>query len=704
MSRNPIGTSVGRYRPQSVSGTHRKDASVANLFPSSAWTGIAGSGFAAVPVDPARTTAKPALRLIVPPNQRFTDGLRVGVLAFALDGDTLVGGIDRVRFHFEGATRDVISPTYNRMTDANGRARNYLAYWVTLRKPDSVHGNANLFIEAIPADASLQRRVIGPYRFSPRDTLYDAQVTVSPSQAAEAGRNYHSVGAAISFHRSGGHGATLITVTETLTEDLSATMMSSTGYVGENYCTITATAPVTFSKPGLGTLAAAQFRPGVNRLHFRGSNITFDMRHVSALWSETGVDGEHWLDGCRFINSAGRGALWRAGSRTRDLGFLVRGSPWFTEVDFSDLPDCCNLANLARGCSATRAFNDFAGDARCVVYNVIDDLDSTVDWLKDQPALEVTYTGAQTTATLALTGGNEATSRTFTAKWGNNTANFVVGITEARQATADAANYNPATAGEGFYIRNVAGWLNSLPGWTATVLDDSKRAAAASLDGLKGTGFIARNVKNTVLPIVSCFDLHGDFYQQRFNGLTENCIIAFNRGKAMRGQNIFLSSTPGPCLDFIVLDNAFANVPASTGYAVFTAVSSQCDRSVHSHVVFAHNSFPTQLLRLRTDNPAYQPDRYCLIANNAMLHILWQGAAVADMKIRNNVIDSGYTAPSGATGTVIGGTYLTKFANALGGDFTPAGQLAAASFRPVARLDPDYEAVVLSAPVGALSN
>ncbi|WP_086606503.1 hypothetical protein [Erythrobacter donghaensis] len=704
MSRNPIGASSGRYRPQSISSTHRKEATVATLFPSPGWTGVAGSGFGTVPTDPVRTTAKPALRLIVPPNQRFTDGLRVGVLAFALDGETLVGGIDRVRFHFEGATRDVLAPTYNRVTDANGVTRLYLAYWVTLRKPDGVEGNANLFVEAIPADAMLQRRVIGPYRFSPRSTLFDAQVTVSPSQPEQAGRNYHTVGAAISFHRSAGHDATLITVTEALTEDLSATMSSSTAYAGENYCTVTATAPVTFAKPALGSLPAAQFRPGVNRLHFKGENIIFDMRHVSAIWSETNVDGEHWFDGCRFINSAGRGALWRAGSRTRDLGFLVRGSPWYTEVAFADLPDCCNLANLVRGCSATRAFNDFAGDARCVVYNRIDDLDSTVDWLKDQPAMQVTYTGTQTTATFALTGGNEATSRTFTAKWGSNTANFVVGITEARQAIADAATYNAATAGEGYYIRNVVDWLNSLPGWSATVLDNSRRAAAASLAGLKGTGFTARNVKNTMLPIVTCFDLHGDFYQQRFNGLTENCIIAFNRGRAMRGQNIFLSSTPGPCLDFIVLDNAFANVPETTGYALYTSVSSQCDRSVHSHVVFAHNSFPTQLLRLRTDNPAYQPDRYCLVANNAMLNILWQGAADTDVKIRNNVIDAGYTAPAGSTGTVIGGSYLTKFANALGGDFRPAGQLAATAAAPIARLDPDYQALVLSAPVGALQD
>ncbi|MDP2130302.1 MAG: hypothetical protein U0975_08815 [Erythrobacter sp.] len=70
------------------------------IAPAGAWTGTAASGFTTIPTEPVRTTAKPALRLITPPSQWFTDTLDVGVMAAANDGGSLFNtlGIADVTF------------------------------------------------------------------------------------------------------------------------------------------------------------------------------------------------------------------------------------------------------------------------------------------------------------------------------------------------------------------------------------------------------------------------------------------------------------------------------------------------------------------------------------------------------------------------------------------------------------------------------
>ena len=281
MSRLGIGLSARHQRPQSVA---MAAAALPLLLPSAEWTGAPGSGFASVPADPVRTTAKPAIRLLVPPHQRFTDLLTVGVMAMANDQGTLIGGIDRVRFHFEGRSLDVVAPRFHVIEDANGIARRYWGYWINLARPTGFAGEARLYVEAIPADATMQRRVIGPYNFLPRTTLYDGRVTVDPDAPAVPGSNYHTVGAAIGYHRASANDATLITVTKPLVEDIDNTTTTGAVYVGKGYCTITATAPVVFAKSGFSGDVASQCRLGINRLHFKGRNITFDMQFIGSLW------------------------------------------------------------------------------------------------------------------------------------------------------------------------------------------------------------------------------------------------------------------------------------------------------------------------------------------------------------------------------------------------------------------------------------
>ena len=128
-----FGHNSGRNWSQIIGGVGV--SSLPQIRPSAAWDGSPATRFSVVPSDPSRTTAKPAVRLIEPPNQFYTNKLVIGAMAFANDGGTLIGGIDRVRFHYEGTTLDVIEPSLRSLTHADGSTYSCLGYWVELGKP-----------------------------------------------------------------------------------------------------------------------------------------------------------------------------------------------------------------------------------------------------------------------------------------------------------------------------------------------------------------------------------------------------------------------------------------------------------------------------------------------------------------------------------------------------------------------------------------
>ena len=180
------------------------------LQPSSAWNGTAGSGFSSLPSDPTRTTAKPVVRLIDPPNQFFTDELTISVMAFANDSGTLIGGIDRVRFRFEGESIDVLAPALRLFVRHDGSTYRLPCYTVQLKRPAGTSGLADLYIEAIPSDATMQSRVLGPYQFGLTPTKHDWSATVGtggdyadPTTAAIAARTALAQNPLITFITSG---------------------------------------------------------------------------------------------------------------------------------------------------------------------------------------------------------------------------------------------------------------------------------------------------------------------------------------------------------------------------------------------------------------------------------------------------------------------------------------------------------------------
>jgi hypothetical protein len=644
---------------------------IAKVRPSAGWSGTAGSGFAAgsAPADPVRTTAKPAMRLVVPSDQYFASGLVVGVIAGANDNGSLLQtmGLSGVVVHYEGTSVTVKAPTYRSYRDANGVKRMCFGWWAQLVHDGRI-GDAQVYFEAIPRDPAMQRRVLGPYLFYPSAQEFDRSVTVEPGQPVLAGSRYPSVGQALAYLASVGANNPLVTIRGGGTIDIG--QGPATTYQGKGYCTIAAETPVTIAKANFTTDAAALLRTRYDGLRFKGSNITFDARYISNIYQENASGRQHWLDGVRVIHSGGRDELWRGSSRK--LSSFVRNGAWLTEIESDGVANIANGARLARGCLFRNGYQDVVTDAACVVHTRTEDWDSSF-WLTENPSFSVTFTGAEATATLELAGANEASTRTFTARWGANSASFSVGTSEAMQASGN------------YLASHVVNWLNSLGvGFIASVLDDRRRAAACSLAGLKGAGFSAQNVKNATLQIVTMFDVHGDWHQQNNGQITENCVLANNLATGLVAQNIFLTGTGG-ARDFLVFNNAFDNKKLTGIYNNFASIGSQL-AFAKSHVVVAHNSLAVQSFGLRGDQ-GLTLDQWCLIANNSFRDLAWSGTQANTALVRNNHLQAGAVGGTIGTGSFIGGTSEQVFRDSGGGSFTARSVLYSNSRVPVVPMD-----------------
>ena len=638
--------------------------------PAAGWDGSAGSGFASTPSDPVRTTAKPAMRLLVLPNQFFDGELLVGVYAGANDGGSLYTnmGLSHVTLHFEGTSTSITQPSLATFNDANGNPVTYFGWWAKLQKPAGISGEAQLYFEAVPRDTSMQSRVIGPYSFFPHNvfpatgTLHDYELAVAPNQAQIAGQRYTSFANALGFLRNESLSNTLwnprITCTEGGTIDLTATFWV---VPIKGWTTVEASQPIIIAKDDAVRDTDTNFRPKLGSFRFQGSNITFDSSNVLQFYTE--ANDRAAFSGVTITNSRGRNALWRKGPPV--MNRWVREDSYFTECTLENIRDVCAYAQLVRGCALNGILNDPCQDAKCVVGNSFDTVNND-PWAVDVQALTVQYTGAGAAATLELSGFPDAASRTLTAKVdGADVGTFAI----QNSLAAFNANTN-------YTVQNVVDWLNSLAGWSATVIDDSRRASALSTLGNRGNPFTATDVKTAPLTLATHFDLHSDWYGNNVGGTGENVIVADNKAINLRCQNIFVAaSSPSP-KDFLFANNALDNrFDDPTGEIDNAVISSQMGSSAHSHVVMVHNSLPSQRQLLRADL-GYNPDSYCLIANNSIRSIDWWGAADSDLAVTNNHLHAGKTIPSGATGTSTGGDHTSLYTDAANGDFAPQGDLA----------------------------
>ncbi|WP_298470064.1 hypothetical protein [uncultured Erythrobacter sp.] len=655
------------------------------LAPSAAWDGSEGSGFSAIPSDPERLSAKPALQLITPPKQHFTDTLDVGVFAAANDGGSLHDalGLSGVTFHLEGSSVTLDAPSLHSFVDVNGQPQTYFGWWVRLRKPPQSSGYAHLYVEATPRDATMQSRVIGPYLFAPQNDLYDGQLSVAPGVPESSGSTYQSIVAAIDHAKSQGWENYLVTLAEPGKYDIGDS--TPTRWDQKGWCNIRAGVPgCSIGKDGYIDDANAKIVPARSPIRLMGSDLTLDFRHVVEIDS---FNGNFWCDGITITSTdpLGRYEMLRGGPPDH-FGWRIDGNPYFTECDISELSGVCGQATLVRGCTLTNMTYDVFGDVTCAVFNRLTNHRGGF-WYRDHPCVEISYSGTEATATIERDGTADAGIALWTARWGANSATFECGNQE---------EYFLGLVGDGYTFQDLLDWVNNDlaaldSGWSATLTDPSFaniRCCAGSIVDGKGTGFDPQDVLTTPLTIAAMFDRHGDFYQHA-TGTLENAIIAFNTGVDVQAQLIFISPTAAGGIaaerDLMVLGNAFYIRPGVDGYYDPEANSSQFGRTnlAASHVVIAHNTHANQRWLLRSDNPGFTADPYCLFANNIASALVYAGSPLPDLTIDAIHLHDGSTKPSGATRVAFGGNASSLFVDPAAGDFTPTPDLLASGFEPI---------------------
>lgn len=622
--------------------------------PGAQWNGTPGSGFSSTPVDPQRTTAKPMMRLLTPTNQFFTDRLLVGVIAGANYQGSLYDnmGLEKVVLYYEGNSVDITKPSYATFDDVNGNECTYFGWWAELEH-NGQNGHAQVYFEAIPKDTSMQTRVMGPFRYSPQATLYDYQIEVAATPDEIPGQRYKTLSAAMLYLKNQSAQNPLITITEAGSYGPGAT--GGSNYSGAGYCNITASVPATIALPTYTSDGASLWRPKYDRLRLFGGNLTWDMQNISELYREGG--GDHWIDGIKVTNSAGKAVLWRGGPRP--VSWPIRGAPWMTECDMEFLNNMGSNAMLVRGCHFTEGYNDVCNGTYCVYYSTCY-LHNSAELIQQLPALTVEYTGAASSATIQKSGNQ------FILREDGTTIGTYVVYTEELYYQSDA-NY---------FVHNVVDWINTKPGWTAILDNDERRAANVNLP-------TETQVKNSPQQLVTSFDPHSDFYQKGTTSPHENIVIFGNRVVATTTQDTMIGGS-GLSADWLVANNAFHN--ASTAVEDHTALKSHTNHDC-SHLVYVHNTWVNQPLFVDAN---VNPDAYCMFSNNSTAR-MQQGTYGVGVDISPFVVkDQHYhtfkaSITIGSTGCTIGGDEFSLYVDAASGDFTPAGELIdPANLKPAA--------------------
>lgn len=664
------------------------------VIPGETWNGTAGSGFASVPVDPVRATAKPACRLLVPPFQWFTGQIVVGVAAAANNSGSLLDnmGLEKVVVHYEGSTAEIVQPSYYSFLDVNGQSRTYFGWWAVL-KHNGINGNARVYFEAVPKDPTMQRRIVGPYQFSPKAAAYSHQIEVAATPSEVAGSRYRTLQSAWNYLKAQNATNPLVTITEAGSYELTGpTGGWANGSHSNGYVHLTASAPVTLMKspPAAYTFPAA-FAVSMP-MHIFGNAITIDFANAVEFGTTSTTNRNHWFDGVTLTNSNGR-VDYLAHIPRNGTAWLIRATggptygPWATECTFSNLWNAGIGLELARGNTVNQCWGDLFNGTHCVVDNRVDDFDST-DYVIPIPSLTVTYNGGGATATL-----ERGASNTFTAKVdGVSVGSFVALSTPAGWA-ADVA----------YTVQNFVAWLNGLTGWSAALLNNTRVAwsLVPQGSGLIPGAWAARNVKGVTLTLDSTFDIHADWYQLQSGGNRENVVIADNITTDFVGQ---IFHTEGNFTDVVVLNNAWHIKDPWPGGGNRLNARGTFHSRVQSHSVFAHNTVAGQIFRISGQGYlGSDMDSHCLIANNALNYFEWFSGTDASPTIKDNHFFEGASDIAYAVGTTVGGAEADLFADAAAGDFTPQGALLANLKGPVLRRDAGKVSRTIAAPAGAIA-
>ncbi len=662
----------------------------AMIQPSAQWDGTAASGFGSTPVNRTRVTAQPAMQLMVPPNQHFTDKLVIGVFAGANAQGSLYNamGLSRVDVHCEGNVHSIVEPSLYQFIDVNGTARSYLGWWVELEH-NGTNGEALIYFEAVPQDPAMQSRVLGPVSFFPQRyddgqggwTPHDLFLEVAPSQPKITNQRYQSLKDAGNICRNLAAQNPLITVTEPGNYTLDPVNGS---YQGNGYATIEASVAITIDKPAYVPGASTSLRWRYDGMWLRGGNITVDFAEIGNIYHENAANRQHVFEGVNFTDSKGRGALWLKGQKPTP--YIARDNPYFLECDVEIVQNPCLNASLVRGCSFENLAYDVMSYARCMVGNVVTG-SHNIDWRTPVPAMTVQYVGSAATATIELAGSSDANNRQITVKVdGQPDQSF-----DLRNQVAD---YQADT---NYSVSDVVAWINSLTEWSATLLDDTRRATALSHDSASslGSGFAAIDANTAPVSLHTVFDIHGDIWALNLQS---------SRNSIMFGNTFYGNALPVITLGYSSIEDLLVVNNAADSDEVlnpnFLDQFSQWSKP-SSHVVVAHNSLSNQIQLVRPSQ-GFTADSYCMLANNAMRGIEWTGTPDAGFSITDNHLFGAAVNPVGAKRTTISGTKQDIFVDASQGNFSPIGALQSSPKASIARFDKGGNIRGASAPAGAV--
>ncbi len=680
------------------------------ITPSAQWNGTMTSGFTSLPEDPVRTTAKPACRLIVPPNQHFTNTLDVGVIAMANDDGSLMRnfGIKQVKFNYEGREQVVSAPRWHTIVTERG-LRTYFGWWIKLVKPIGDEGAAQLYIEAEPYDATMQKRVIGPYNFCPVDQLYDLDLEVNPDLSEIAGQRYQTILDAATYARAEAAQNPRFFITKAgkyqVTPDGSAGLAPAAWDITGRY-TIEASVPgVSIGRLEYTSDSDAVIPAMQAYWRLKGSNITFDTFHVR-YWSGRDNnnfpnDAGHWFDGITVTTTSpdGKDDMMRGGSYLRSAD-IIQNWGWLTEVNFIDQNTPATKNALVRGCYFLNSSQDLITSTLCCVQSTFEHSDQDF-WNSDALAFSVTVPAGDTLERAGGNNGSGAGGGVWTATVNGDVFTFDVG-NGAEAYFLGTADYNGASGIGGYWVSDVVDWLNSLPGWSAALSPEfaarDRRASFLSRPGRKGRGFtlaLGNAIEGdgtTAFDIVWCVDTHGDWYQHT-SGILENCIIAFNRVWDCQVQLIFLApikrSGVAGTLDTFLVGNLLAIDQAEKLYYNPNANASQISRPQDvSHLVIAHNTIANQRFQANFNETGAQDIGYNLIKNNTFRTFEWNANFIpANIVVDGLLIHGDQTIPANVTNYLALGEAETLYANPFNGDFAPTPLLRQKGFAPAIPVD-----------------
>ncbi len=701
---------------------------ITQIAPSQEWNGTAASGFASLPVDPARTTAKPALRLITPPNQHFTSSIDVIAVAAANNGGTLGAdwGIEAVEFLYEGTTGRVDAPSWHSIFTERG-FRLYFGWRARLTRPTTqTRGAAHLYIRAIARDGTMQARVMGPYNFSPSNTVHDLSLEIAPSKPVIAGVRYNSLHAAAAHARSKNAQNPLFTAMEAGIYNCDGPTISPSAYNITGRYTFRAASDV----PGVifGKSADYVFNGDDNSRklnaqqtwwHIAGSNLVCDWKNVTSLGAPVLATAPwHWMDGVTITSSDPRGKneLQRGRSPQR-TSQLVEGEAWMTEVSVRKMSTPFARCGLVRGCTGIDIAQDVYSNSLCVINSETSQHDQTF-FNGDTPAFTVQYSGPESIATLSRSGGNMGTNGgLWTAIIGASSYTFDTGTGGIDYFNnAPGGGYKGASGLGGYSVGDVIDWLNALPGVSAVVAPgferDERVACASSLAGLKGQGFGGGSNQNNSADITAPATIvwnvntHGDWYQHAA-GRLENVIFAFNRGWDLHTQPVFLSpilsNGVASTRDVFFIGNSHANDEEIKEDFDYSGSTSSIKRPQElGHVVFAHNIFANSGMLVNTSQMV--DEGYSLLTNCSYERFGWQDdVPLAGFTVQNTGIHSFAVVPPGVTNVFQLGDKATLYPDRLMGDFTPSALARTLGFAPAIASDKNRIDFPALAAVGAFA-